>query len=245
MSLATRIKVCDQALLTRHTLIGLTQNRASARAKSLPSCLFATLWTVDRVCPRDSPRRLLERIAMRSSRGSSYPGIESTPLQFNSVQFNPMDCSTPGLPVHRQLPEFTQTHVHRVGDAIQPSHPLLSWGRDVIFISSMSLRSPELAGGLSLTPPGKSDVRQLCFPASELWLRKTSYTALLTTSKPLTMWITTGKFFKRWEYQIILPASWEICMLVQNQQLEPDMNNGLVPNWERGTSRLYIVTLLI
>ena len=39
---------------------------------------------------------------------------------------NPMDCSTPGLPVHHQLPEFTQTHVHRVGDAIQPSHPLSS-----------------------------------------------------------------------------------------------------------------------
>ena len=37
-----------------------------------------------------------------------------------------MDCSTPGLPVHRQLPEFTQTHVHWVGDAIQPSHPLSS-----------------------------------------------------------------------------------------------------------------------
>ena len=35
-----------------------------------------------------------------------------------------MDCSTPGLPVHHQLPEFTQTHVHRVSDAIQPSHPL-------------------------------------------------------------------------------------------------------------------------
>ena len=39
---------------------------------------------------------------------------------------DPMDCSTPGLPVHHQLPEFTQTHVHRVGDAIQSSHPLLS-----------------------------------------------------------------------------------------------------------------------
>ena len=39
---------------------------------------------------------------------------------------NPMNRSTPGLPVHHQLPEFTQTHVHRVGDAIQPSHPLLS-----------------------------------------------------------------------------------------------------------------------
>ena len=37
-----------------------------------------------------------------------------------------MNQSTPGLPVHHQLPEFTQTHVHRVGDAIQPSHPLSS-----------------------------------------------------------------------------------------------------------------------
>ena len=39
---------------------------------------------------------------------------------------NPMNRSTPGLPVHHQLPEFTQTRVHRVGDAIQPSHPLSS-----------------------------------------------------------------------------------------------------------------------
>ena len=39
---------------------------------------------------------------------------------------NPMNRSAPGLPVHHQLPEFTQTHVHRVSDAMQPSHPLLS-----------------------------------------------------------------------------------------------------------------------
>ena len=39
---------------------------------------------------------------------------------------NPMNCSTPGLPVHHQLLEFTQTHVHRVSDAIQPSYPLSS-----------------------------------------------------------------------------------------------------------------------
>ena len=39
---------------------------------------------------------------------------------------NPMNGSTPGLPAHHQLPEFTQTHIHRVGDAIQPSHPLSS-----------------------------------------------------------------------------------------------------------------------
>ena len=53
-------------------------------------------------------------------------------VQFSSVTqsypalCDPMDFSTPGLPVHHQLPEFTQTHVHRVSNAIQPSHPLLS-----------------------------------------------------------------------------------------------------------------------
>ena len=52
--------------------------------------------------------------------------------QFSSVAqscltlCDPMNCSTPGLPVYHQLPEFTQTHVHRVCDAIQPSHPLSS-----------------------------------------------------------------------------------------------------------------------
>ena len=39
---------------------------------------------------------------------------------------DPMNCSTPGLPVHHQIPLFTQTYAHRVGDAIQPSHPLSS-----------------------------------------------------------------------------------------------------------------------
>ena len=54
--------------------------------------------------------------------------------------------------------------------------------------------------------------------------RKTSTTALLTTSKPLTVWITTncGKFWKRWEYQTTWPASWEICIQVRKQQLELD-----------------------
>ena len=53
-------------------------------------------------------------------------------VQFSSVTqssptlCDPMDCSSPGLPVHHQLPKFTQTHVHWVGDAIQPSHPLSS-----------------------------------------------------------------------------------------------------------------------
>ena len=55
--------------------------------------------------------------------------------------------------------------------------------------------------------------------------RKTSTSTLLTVPKPLAVWITTnyGKFFERWEYQTTLPASWEICMQVKKQLLEPDM----------------------
>ena len=92
-------------------------------------------------CPRDS---------QESSPTPQFKGIDSSELslvygptltsiydywknhQIRSVTqscptlCNPMNRSTPGLPVHHQLPEFTQTHVHRVRDAIQPSHPLSS-----------------------------------------------------------------------------------------------------------------------
>ena len=101
----------------------------------------------------DLQARILEWVTMPSSRGSSQPRDRTqvshiaggfftiwatrgaqidASVQFSSVTqscsalCDPMDCSTPGLPVHHQLPEFTQTHVHWVGDAIQPSHPLLS-----------------------------------------------------------------------------------------------------------------------
>ena len=65
-----------------------------------------------------------------SYHGTGSPKVSS--VQFSSVAqsyptlCDPMNCSTPGLPVHHQLPESTQTHVHWVSDAIQPSHPLLS-----------------------------------------------------------------------------------------------------------------------
>ena len=64
--------------------------------------------------------------------------------------------------------------------------------------------------------------------------RKTTF-ALLTTPKPLTVWITTncGKFLKRWEYQTTWPASWEICMQIKKQQLELYIEYRLVPNQER------------
>ena len=101
-----------------------------------------------------SQARTVEWVAISSSRGSSGPRdqtsislhwqVDSLPLSHQgssnnnlSVQFSSvvqlcltlcdhMNCSTPGLPVHHQLPEFTQTHVHRVDDAIQASHPLSS-----------------------------------------------------------------------------------------------------------------------
>ena len=67
---------------------------------------------------------------LREVSGVGY--VYSCLFQFSSVAqlsptlCDPMNCSTPGLPVHHELPEFTQTHVHRVSDAIQPSHPLSS-----------------------------------------------------------------------------------------------------------------------
>ena len=87
--------------------------------------------------------RILEGVAVSSFRDLLNLGIEPTspalagrflttepPGKFSSVAqscltlCDPKNRSTPGLPVHHQLPESTQTHVHRVGDAIQPSHPL-------------------------------------------------------------------------------------------------------------------------
>ena len=68
-----------------------------------------------------------------------------------SVQFtqlcptlcSPMDCSTPGFPVHHQLPELTQTHVHRVDDVIQPAHPLSSPSPPAFNLSQQETPSKE------------------------------------------------------------------------------------------------------
>ena len=69
--------------------------------------------------------RLLGEISIISDTQISSVQFSSV-TQSCSTLCDPMNHSTPGLPVHHQLPEFTQTHVHRVGDAIQPSHPLTS-----------------------------------------------------------------------------------------------------------------------
>ena len=76
------------------------------------------------------PQRLVKRAPMLVLRDEILYHFNT--FQFSSVAqshptlCNPMNRSTPGLPVHHHLPEFTQTRVHQVGDAIQPSHPLSS-----------------------------------------------------------------------------------------------------------------------
>ena len=76
--------------------------------------------------------------------------------------------------------------------------------------------------------------------------RKTTSLSL-TTLKPLTVQITTNceTVLNRWEYQTTLSVSWETCMWIKKQKLQPDMEQWTVQNWERSTSMLYIVTLLI
>ena len=80
-----------------------------------------------------SGRVLLQKDREDGGARKHWRGSEGSPQgQFSSVTqscptlCDPMNRRTPGLPVHHQLPEFTQTHVHQVGDAIQPSHPLSS-----------------------------------------------------------------------------------------------------------------------
>ena len=83
-----------------------------------------------RVCPSSCPLNQCCHPTISSS--VAHFSFWRDSVQFSSVAqscltlCDPMNCSTPGLPVHHQLPESTQTHVHWVGDAIQPSHPLSS-----------------------------------------------------------------------------------------------------------------------
>ena len=108
---------------------------------------------------------------------------------FSSVQsvsrfwlfVTPMDCCTPGLPVHHQFPEFTQTHVHWVGDAIQPSHPLSSPSPPTFNLS----QHQDLFQWVDLWPI------QYCF----LWHQ---------TLLPSPVTSTTGRWFSLWLCLFIL-----------------------------------------
>ena len=95
-------------------------------------------------------------------------------LQFSSVQFSPQSCpklcnpmnhSMPGLPVHHQILECTKTHVHRVSDAIQPSHPLskasILWG-SAFFIVQLS--HPYMTTGKTIALTRRTFVDKVIYP---------------------------------------------------------------------------------
>ena len=72
-------------------------------------------------------RPVLEMLFWENPKAGLLSSVQfSSVAQSSPTLCKPMNHSTPGLPVHHQLSQFTQTHVHRVGDAIQPSHPLSS-----------------------------------------------------------------------------------------------------------------------
>ena len=150
-------------------------------------------------------------------------------VQFGCLVVSDSSHSTPGLPVHHQLPEFTQTHVHWVSDAIHSSHTLVKQCSKFSKPGFSNMWTVNFQMFKLLLGKAEEPEIKLPTPAGS-WKkqessRKTSISALLTMPKPLTVWLTTncGKFWKRWEYETTWPASWAICMQVKKQQWELDM----------------------
>ena len=99
----------------------------------LLSSIFSSIWVFSNELVLSIRWPKCWSFSFSISPSNEYSGLISFRIiQFSSVTqssstlCDPMNYSTPGLPVHHQLPEFTETHVHRVSDAIQPSHPLSS-----------------------------------------------------------------------------------------------------------------------
>ena len=90
----------------------------------------------------------------------------------------------------------------------------------------VSCELPDVEAGFRKGRGTRDQIANICWITEKAReFQKNIYFALVTMPKPLTVWITIncGKFWKRWEYQITWPASWEIYMQVRKQQLELDM----------------------
>ena len=111
-------------------LIGRLRIHSPAHSTPLSRPLKFTFSYAKYMCPITTSKHLNHSIINSKSQVLSKCHLNQ--IQFSSVAklcptfCDPMNRSRPGLPVHLQLPEYTQTHVHRVSDAIQPSHPLSS-----------------------------------------------------------------------------------------------------------------------
>ena len=91
----------------------------------------------------------------------------------------------------------------------------------------INCKLPNVQSGLRKGRGTRDQIANICWIIEKAreFRKKTSTSALLPTTKPLTVWITKdcGKFFKRWKYQPTWPASWEICIQVKKQLLELNM----------------------
>ena len=97
----------------------------SLRHRSVGSLACCSPWGCKELDPTEATEQQDFLIAAHHHRRFSSVQLSSV-AQLCPALCDPMNHSTPGLPVHHHLPEFTQTHVHQVRDAIQPSHPLSS-----------------------------------------------------------------------------------------------------------------------
>ena len=125
---------CPQSLLASESF-SLSQLFASGgQMFQLQHQSFQLIYSMTKSYPLTPLSKLYISLYLLNSTTSCYLktlclSLASLSVQFSSVAqscptlYNPMNHSTPGLPVHHHLPEFTHTHVHRVRDAIQPSHP--------------------------------------------------------------------------------------------------------------------------
>ena len=105
---------------------------------------------------------------------------------------NPMDCSTPGLPVHHQLPELAQTHVHRVSDAIQPSHPLSSPSPLAFNLSQHQGIFQWLSSSHQMAKALEFQLQQQSFQ----WIFRTDYTSIKKKNTPCLeygWWLVVGR----------------------------------------------------
>ena len=120
--------ICQECLLHRN-------------CSSTENCLAASQISDSQICSGGSDGKKftcnvgdlgLNSVCCEDTLEEGMTNLTSILVQFSSVTqscpnlCNPMDCSTPGLPIHQELPDFTQSHVHWVSDAIQPPHPLSS-----------------------------------------------------------------------------------------------------------------------
>ena len=134
----------------------------------------------------------------------------------------------------KNLPAMQETWVQSLSQKIPWRR---AWQPTLVFLPRESHGQRSLAG---CSPKGRTVRHDWCDLAA-------AAAASLTMLKPLTAWITTncGKFLKRWEHQTTLLSSWEICIRVKKQQLEPDMEKWTGSKLERSITRLHIITLLI